>query len=137
MTIHISNAARSAAANAAVDLVDAGPAGGKIRIYSGAQPAGPDTAIGAQVLLAELTMDATAAFGAAVNGVKTLDTTPVLSTSGLAAGTAAWFRMLDSNNVAVLDGSAGTSGTDLILNTTTISVGVTVEVTAGTITMPG
>jgi hypothetical protein len=137
MTIHISNAARSAAANAAVDLVDAGAAGGKIRIYSGAQPAGPDTAVGAQVLLAELTMDATAAFSAASNGVKTLDATPVLSTTGLAAGTAAWFRMLDSNNVAVIDGSAGTSGTDLILNTTTISVGVTVEVTGGTITMPG
>jgi hypothetical protein len=134
MTIHISNAARSAAANAAVDLVDAGAAGGKIRLYTGTQPAGPDTAVGAQVLLAELTMDATAAFGAASNGVKTLDATPVLSTTGLAAGTAAWFRMLDSNNVAVIDGAIGT---DMTLNTTTISVGVTVEVTAGTMTMPG
>lgn len=137
MTIHISTAARNAACDSVVDLLDAGPAGGKIRIYSGAQPAGPDTAVGAQVLLAELTMDATAAFGSAANGTATLDATPVLSTTGLAAGTAAWFRMLDSNNVAVMDGSAGTSGTDLILNTATISVGVTVEVTAGTITMPG
>jgi hypothetical protein len=134
VTINLSNAARSAAANAAVDLVDAGAAGGKIRIYSGTKPAGPDTAIGAQVLLAELTMDATAAFSAAVNGVKTLDATPVLSTTGLAAGTAAWFRMLDSNNLAVIDGAVGT---DMTLNTTTISVGVTVEVTAGSMTMPG
>lgn len=136
MTIHISNAARSAAANAAVDLVDGGTGAAKVRIYSGAQPAGPDTAIGAQVLLAELACS-DPAFGAASNGVKTLDNTPVLSAVGLAAGTAAWFRMVDSANVAVIDGSAGTSGTDLVLNTTTISVGVTVEITAGTITMPG
>lgn len=136
MTIHISTAARNAAANAAVDLLDGGSGAAKIRIYSGAQPAGPDTAIGAQVLLAELTCS-DPAFAAAATGVKTLDNTPVLSTTGLAAGTAAWFRAVDSANVAVIDGSAGTSGTDLILNTTTISVGVTVEITAGTITMPG
>jgi len=136
VTIHISTAARNAAANAAVDLLDGGSGAGKIRIYSGTQPAGPDTAIGAQVLLAELTCS-DPAFGTASTGVKTLDNTPVLSTTGLAAGTAAWFRAVDSANTAVIDGSAGTSGTDLILNTTTISVGVTVEITAGTITMPG
>lgn len=136
MTIHISTAARNAAANAAVDLLDGGSGAAKIRIYSGAQPAGPDTAIGAQVLLAELTCS-DPAFGAASAGVKTLDNTPVLSAAGLAAGTAAWFRAVDSANVAVIDGSVGTSAADLILNTTAISVGVTVEITAGTMTMPG
>lgn len=135
MTITLSTAARNAAANAAVDLLDGGSGPGKIRIYSGTKPAGPDTAITSQVLLAELPCS-DPAFSAAAVGVKTLDNTPVLSAAGLAAGTATWFRAVDSANVAVLDGSAGTSAADLILNTTAISVGVTVEITAGTITMP-
>ena len=135
MTIHLSTALRNARCDLVADSLDAGAGAGKIRIYSGTQPAGPDTAIGAQVLLAELAC-ADPAFGASAAGTATLDATPVLTTTGLAAGTATWFRALDSNNVAAMDGSAGTSGTDLILNTTTISVGVTVEATAGTITDP-
>jgi hypothetical protein len=134
MTIKVSTAARNAACDAVVDLVDGGAGAGKLRIYDGSQPAGPGTAVGAQVLLAEFTL-ADPAFGAAATGVADLDVTPILSTTGLAAGTATWFRVLDSNNVAVFDGSAGTSGTDLILTTATVSVGVTVECSAGTITM--
>jgi len=62
---------------------------------------------------------------------------------GLAAGTAGWFRVLDSTEAAgsglgVVDGTvtATGGGGDLTLNTTTISVGVDVEVTSGSITMP-
>jgi hypothetical protein len=134
MTIKISTAARNAACDAVVDLLDGGASFGKIRIYDGSQPAGPGTAIGAQVLLAEFTLE-DPAFGSAATGVATLDATPVLTTTGVAAGTATWFRALDSNNLAVFDGSAGTSGTDLILNTATVSVGVNLECSAGTITM--
>lgn len=134
MTIKISTTARNAACDAIVDLLDAGASFGKIRIYDGTQPAGPGTAVSTQVLLAEFTLE-DPAFGSAATGVATLDATPVLSTTGLAASTATWFRALDSNNVAYIDGSAGTSGTDIILNTATISVGVTVEISAGTLTM--
>ena len=76
------------------------------------------------------------AFGNGSNGVATLDIDPVITTSGLAAGTAAWFRALDSDNVAHVDGTAGTSATDLILNTTTVSVGLTLTLTSGTLTQP-
>lgn len=134
MTIKISTAARNAACDAVVDLLDGGPSFGTIKIYDGTQPAGPGTAITTQVLLATFTLE-DPAFGSASTGVATLDTTPILSTTGLAASTATWFRAADSTGTAVLDGSAGTSGTDLILNTATISVGVTVECSAGTITM--
>lgn len=134
MTIKISTTARNAACDAIVDLLDAGASFGKIRIYDGTQPAGPGTAVSTQVLLAEFTLE-DPAFGSAATGVATLDASPVLSTTGLAASTATWFRALDSNSVAYIDGSAGTSGTDIILNTATISVGVTVEISAGTITM--
>lgn len=133
MTIRISNAVRSALANQITSAVDAGAAG-KLRIYTATQPAGPDTAVGAQTLLAEFTL-ADPSFGAASNGVITLAGTP-RSTTGLAAGTAAWFRILTSADVAVADGAVGTSGAELNLNTLTISVGVSVEITSGTITVP-
>lgn len=137
MSLTLSNAVRSAMADAGVDLLDAGSGAGKIRIYTASRPAGPDTAIGAQTLLAEFTL-ADPSFGAAANGVKTLDATPVLATTGLAAGTAAWFRALDSNNVARIDGkvTATGGGGDLEINTTTVSVGLDLEITSGTVTQP-
>lgn len=140
MATRLSNAARSAAADAVVDLVDVGGPG-FIRVYTGSQPAGPDT-LPTGTLLAEFTL-ANPAFGAAVNGVATLDATPVLTATGLADGTAGWFRMLTAAEEAgdgqgILDGSvtATGGGGQLQLNTTTISTGVDVNITAGTVTMP-
>ena len=135
MTIKISNAARVAGIAAVTALVDGGAGAGKIRIYSGTQPAGPDTAITSQVLLAEFTA-ADPAFTAGATGVQTLDTTPALTTTGAAAGTASWFRVVDSTGAAVVDGSVGTSGTDAIINTTTISVGLNLTLTSGSLTLP-
>ena len=131
----LSTARRNGAIDSVVDALDAGTGPGKIRLYSGSKPAGPDTAITSQVLLAEFTLN-DPAFGNGSNGVATLDIDPVITTSGLAAGTAAWFRALDSDNVANVDGTAGTSATDLILNTTTVSVGLTLTLTSGTLTQP-
>lgn len=140
MATRLSNAARSAAADAVVDLVDVGGPG-FIRVYTGSQPAGPDT-LPTGTLLAEFTL-ANPAFGAAGNGVATLDATPVLTATGLADGTAGWFRMLTAAEEAgdgqgILDGSvtATGGGGQLQLNTTTISTGVDVNITAGTVTMP-
>jgi hypothetical protein len=56
------------------------------------------------------------------------------NTTGLAAGTATWFRITTSGGTQVIDGDAGTGGTDMILNTTTISIGLTVSMSAFTIT---
>lgn len=134
MALTISSTARSAACDAVVDLVDAGSGAGKLRIYDGTRPAGPGTAVSTQTLLAEVTLS-DPAFGAASSGVAALSGTP-LSVTGAAAGTASWFRVVDSNNVAYVDGSVGTSSADLILTTTTISVGLTVQITSGSITMP-
>jgi hypothetical protein len=130
----ISTAAQNAAANAITALVDAGPAAGTVQVRTGAQPASAnDPATG--TLLATFTLE-DPAFGAAVAGVATLDATPILTTTGVAAGTAGWFRMLDSTGAVVLDGAVGTVGQQLNLNTTSISIGLTVEITSGTLTMP-
>lgn len=137
MALTLSNAARSAMMDALTALADAGEDPGLLRIYSGTRPAGPDTAVTDQDLLAEFDL-ADPAFGSASNGVATLDADPDLETTGLGAGTATWWRLLDSEEHAIADGSitATGGGGDITLNTTTISVGVNVVVTTGTLTMP-
>jgi hypothetical protein len=142
MAIRINTAARNAAADAIVNVFSGGTGAPVLRIYSGAQPATPATAPGGATLLAEFTLS-DPAFAAASGGSAALDVTPALTDDGLAAGTAGWFRICDSTEAAatglgVLDGSvtATGGGGDLTLNTVTISVGVSVEITSGSITMP-
>lgn len=102
---------------------------GKLRVYDGSRPATGGTAT---TLLAEFTLGSPFA-AAASAGV--LSPTLPSNTTGLAAGTATWFRIVKSDGTTIaLDGSVGTSGQDLNLNTTTISIGATVAITAFTIT---
>jgi len=134
MALSLSTATRNAACDAVVDRADAGTGAGTIQIRSGTRPAtANDAATG--TLLATVTL-ADPAYGAAAAGVATL--TDPAAVTGIADGTATWFRMLDSTSATVLDGSvtATGGGGDLTLNTTTISTGVSVDVTGGSITMP-
>jgi hypothetical protein len=136
MTIRLPIASRNVAANAVADLVDAGSGAGLVRVYSGSQPASADLAA-TGTLLAAFTLN-DPAFGSAVAGTATLVVSPALSTTGLAAGDAGWFRVVDSTGATVLDGSvtATGGGGDLIMSTITVSVGLTLQLTAGTTTMP-
>ena len=127
----VSNAAVNAGANAEAVLAN----NGYLRIYDGTRPATADTAVGTQVLLAELRMNATA-FGAAVAGVITANALTA-DASANAGGTASWFRMLGSDGTTALwDGEAGTETADLILNTLTIGLGAAVSVTSLVHTVP-
>lgn len=135
MATRLAPAARNAACDGVVDLLDGGPGAGTIKIYTGTQPAAAsDAATGS--LLATVTL-ADPAFGAAASGVATMAGTP-LSGTGVAAGTAGWARLADSTGATVMDGSvtATGGGGQIELATTTISVGVTVSITSGTVTMP-
>lgn len=108
---------------------------GKLRIYDGTQAATASTAISGQVKLAELVMNATAFPGASA-GVLTANAI-TSDTSAAATGTASWFRLLKSDGTTVLlDGSVGTSGADLNLNSVSITSGGTVACTSFTITHP-
>jgi len=134
----ISNNAAKAACDAVVDLLDAGAGAGKLQIYDGAQPANPDIAVTTQTKLAELTLS-DPAFGAAADdnpGGKATADTITDDSSADATGTAAWFRAVDSDGNAVIDGSAGTADADLILATTSIVAGQPVQVDSWTVTMP-
>lgn len=130
MTTNLSNAAVNAEADALAALANLG----YIRIYDGLIPISADTAIGAQVLLAELRFGATA-FPAAVNGVLTANAITADAAAN-AAGTASWARCLKSDGTTVIcDLSVGTATSNMILNTTTISVGLNVACSSLTLTV--
>lgn len=133
MAIAYSTAVR----NAKMDAITA-QAGGSalLRLYSGTRAASPATVIGAQVLLATLTCNATFA-PAASGGVLTLNAIANgTGTAGAGAGTAAtWFRLLKSDGTTVIcDGNVGISGSDLNLNNTSIATGQTVSLSAFALT---
>jgi hypothetical protein len=109
--------------------IDFATGAGKIKIYDGAQPAKGGTAT---TLLAELTFQ-TACTDTNTGGVLTFDTINS-DTSANATGTATWFRITDGDDAFVMDGTVGTSGADLNLNSTSIDAGQTVEITSWTIT---
>jgi hypothetical protein len=106
---------------------------GFIDIYDGTQPVTADTAITTQVKLAHLTFG-NPAFGASVAGVATANAI-AQDVSADATGTASWFRAYKTDGTtAVYDGSVGTSGCNLNLNSVAISAGAAVSVTSFTMT---
>lgn len=110
-------------------LLDADAGAGLLRIYDGTRPATGGTAT---TLLAELTFSVTSA-PAASGGVLTFSAITDDSSAN-ATGTATWFRLVDNSGDFVMDGDVGTAGSDLNLNTTSITSGGTVSVTSFTIT---
>lgn len=135
LTPSITTAARNAACDAVTALVNAGGAG-TLRIYSGTMPADANAALSSNTLLAQLTMSATS-FGAASSGVATANAITADSSAD-ATGTATFFRILAGNGTTVvIQGSVGTSAADLILNSTSITVGAAVSVSALTYTQQG
>lgn len=132
MAVKLSTAVRNAMLD---EITSAIGSSGLLRIYNGSQPAGPGTAVSTQTLLAELALSATAA-AAASSGVLTFNSI-TQDSSANATGTASWYRVVTSGGTGVIDGSVGTSGADLNLNTTSIVSGGPVSVTSFTYTAPG
>lgn len=133
-TTKVSNAAATAEADALAGLLD----NGYLRIYDSTggtgQPATVDTAIGSQVLLAELRFANPSDAGAA-NGVITFSGLTADSAAN-ATGTATWFRAFKSDGTtAVWDGSVSTASATLNLNTTSIVINANVSVTSLTFTV--
>ncbi len=134
----ISNAAAIAAVDAIVDLIDVGGGTAYLRIYDGTQATDPDTAVGAQTLLAQLEFSATAFGNAADATGKATATANSITTDGNcpAAGTATWFRVISKGGLAIFDGSVGTSGCDLNLDNVVIVLGGSCAVSDLTLSLP-
>lgn len=130
MAISLAAARRNEMLDAIADNCNSG----RLRIYSGSVPANADAALGGATLLAELTMNATA-FGAASGGTITANAITA-DTSADNTGTASFFRIFQSDGTTVVyQGTVGTSGADLNLNSTTINAGVQVQVTSLTLSL--
>jgi len=127
---------------------------GVLRIYSGTQPSSPNNAV-AGTLLLEITESGGAfVHGAFDNGLE-FENDPTAGEmekasgetwqgTGLVAGTAGWFRFCanPTDNGAAstvlprVDGSVGTSGADLNMSSTTITVGATYTIDSFKLTLP-
>ncbi len=118
-----------AVANAMCAIVTALCNGGTINLYDGTQPANANTAVGGgNDLLVTLTFNGTA-FGSPSAGVATANA--ITSGTAIATGTATWFRVLKSDaSTVVYDGSVGTSGCNLNLNSNAIQINATVSITS-------
>jgi hypothetical protein len=104
-------------------------ASGLVRIYDGTRPASGGAAT---TLLAQLALSVTSA-PAASGGVLTFNAI-TQDSSADATGTATWFRVTTSGGTFVIDGSVGTSGSDLNLTTTSIVATQPVSISSFVIT---
>lgn len=93
-------------------------------IYSGTPPASASAGLSGNVAIATITV---LNFGAAASGVSTV--TSSTADSNAVGGTATFFRLLTNGGTVVLQGTCGTSGTDMIMNNTVISAGANVSLT--------
>lgn len=106
---------------------------GLLRFYTGTRPTNADTALSGNTLLCTLTLNATSA-GAASGGVWTANAI-TSDSSADATGTATFARLLQSDGTtAIADFSLGTSGTEVIVNTTSIVSGAVISASSMTIT---
>lgn len=140
MTLSIANAQAIQGCDAFVDACDLGTTdpNATLTIYSGTPPANVDAALSGNTVLAELEMS-NPAFGAAVDinpGARATANAITSDSSANATGTATFFRILDRNNTPRIQGTVGTSGSDLNFNSVAFSSGATVSITSLTVTMP-
>lgn len=123
MAVTYSTAVKTARMTAVRDQIDAGASAGKLKIYT--------TGLG--TLLATFTLADPS--GAISGAVLTLDFDPDLSATAAATGTAAAATITDSDDTVVISGlTVGTSGTDIVLDSASITAGQTVTLATGTIT---
>lgn len=107
-----------------------------LKIRTGAQPANVAAADSGTVL-ATINLASDWA-SAAASGAKSFSGLPVSDPSADNTGTAGHFRLYQSDGTtAHMQGSVGTSGTDLIVDSTSFTAGQTFNVTAWTWTAPG
>ena len=135
MALLLYTAARNAAANAVVDLIDADASAGRLEIRTDARPAVNAALTG--TLLASIDFD-DPAFGDAAAGVATAAGRPNEDPSADATGTAGYGAVVDDSGDVVFTGTVGTSGSgaDFILSTLSIVAGQPVSLESMTFTQP-
>lgn len=120
MAVSYNTTVKSSRITVVKDAIDAGSSGGTLEILTSGD-----------ALLASITLADPC--GSVANGVLTLTTPRSATASG--TGTAAKAQIKDSNSTVIVSGlTVGTSGADVIVGTTSISSGNTVNLTSASIT---
>jgi hypothetical protein len=125
MAITHTTAVRTVLADAVVGASGQLATGGLLKLYNGTPPANAQAALSGNTLLSTITG---IAFGAAASGVSTVSASTADS-SAVGGSGASFFRLTKTDGTVILQGTAGTSGTDLILNSTTVAAGANVSLT--------
>jgi hypothetical protein len=119
--------------NAALNGLATNLNGGTVSVYTGTQPATPETALSGNTTLCTFTLP-NPAFGGAAGGAITANA--IAGVTLAASGTASWFRAYSSTPTAQVDGDCGTSATDMILNALFLVAGASISCTSWTVNMP-
>ena len=140
MAFSITNAVAQAMLIALGTQADAGTAA-VINIYSGTVPTNADAALSGNTLLAQLVCSANVFSGVSDISASNLARATLAAitpdSSADASGTATFFRILTQNaGTTIAQGTVGTSGQDLNLNTVSITAGSQVSITSATIDLP-
>lgn len=124
MAVTYATSVKTARMQAVADAIDAGASAGTLEIGT--------SAMGTVLAVFQLVEPCGTVSGA----VLTLDFDPDISdTSANATGTAAAAQIKDGNGTAIITGlTVGTSGADIILDSTSITSGQTVTLSTGTLT---
>lgn len=122
MAVTYSTAMKTKRMQAVADDIDEGAGAGTLEIGTS----------GMAQVLATFTM--TEPCGTVSGDTLTFDFDPDLSTTASATGTAAAAQIKDGSGVAVITGlTVGTGGTDIVLDSTSITSGQTVTLATGTL----
>ena len=123
MAVNYPTAIKTTRMQAVRDAIDAGASAGKLEIGT----------TGMALVLATISLADPAS--TVTGAVLTLASMPRSDTSADATGTAAEARIRDSNNTDVVTGlTVGLSGTNVVLDSLSITAGQTVTINSGTIT---
>lgn len=129
MTARYSTDLRDAQQDALIAEVGAGAL---IRIFTGAQPASVATAASGTLLG---TLTGGSPFAPASSGGVVTANAVTGDSAADATGTAGWFRIFQADGTtAVIDGECGTSGTEMVMPSTSVTAGEPINITAITIT---
>jgi hypothetical protein len=109
-------------------------AAGKVIVYGGAQPPTANTVVTSQTLIAQGTLANPA--GTQASGTMTF-TVPINIASIAATSVAAWFRLFQSDDTPMADGSAGVGTFDMVFTgTASLTAGLPLTISAVVLTIP-
>lgn len=134
--VHLSLAARNAAAKGVTDLIDGGAGVGTLKIYDGTAPTTGDALLESQNLITTHNFLSPPFDNPSSGSITAFDIADGVAPGTGGPWTATWGRIEDSNGNNVMDIDVGVNGTTLTLNTNIITTGATVSITAGSFSMP-